>query len=100
MEDQTLYHEQVFLPNKTIFNYLQRQVTGANIIQLCLEWAADLVSSSETSLPQLLKIKVFTQMIDTIVQTGYHHLNSVTSAVAASLTSVFAVLPPTQVWNK
>lgn len=77
----------------------QRQVTGANIIQLCLEWAADLVSSSETSLPQLLKIKVFTQMIDTIVQTGYHHLNSVTSAVAASLTSVFAVLPPTQMDN-
>lgn len=74
----------------------QRSVTGANIIQLCLDWAADVVRSSETSLPQLMKIKVFTDMIDAVVQTGYHHQNSVTSSVAACLSKIFAILPPTQ----
>ncbi|KAK8726162.1 hypothetical protein OTU49_010400, partial [Cherax quadricarinatus] len=74
----------------------QRHVTGANILQLCLEWAADVMRSCETSVSQLLKIKIFTQLIDTIVQTGYHHLNSVTSAVAACLSTIFSILPLSQ----
>lgn len=76
--------------------FRQRHVTGANILQLCLKWATDMVQSGEASLPQLVKINHFSSMIDAIVQTGYHHFTSVTSAVAAFLSTFFSLLSPTQ----
>uniref|UniRef100_A0A0P4WEM1 non-specific serine/threonine protein kinase n=1 Tax=Scylla olivacea TaxID=85551 RepID=A0A0P4WEM1_SCYOL len=74
----------------------QRHVTGANILQLCLEWATDVVQSGETSLPQLVKIKLFSSMVDAIIQTGYHHFTSVTIAVASFLSTFFSLLAPSQ----
>ncbi|KAG0722298.1 Serine/threonine-protein kinase SMG1 [Chionoecetes opilio] len=76
--------------------FLQRHVTGANILQLCLEWATDIVKSGETSLPQLVKIPLFSSMIEAIIQTGYHHFNSVTIEVASFLSTFFSLLSPNQ----
>ncbi|KAK7086208.1 hypothetical protein SK128_014254 [Halocaridina rubra] len=77
----------------------QRQVIGTNVMKLCLDWAADVVRSSETSLPQLVKNDVFTDVIDAVIQTGYHLQNSVTSSVANCLSKIFAILPPNQIQN-
>lgn len=91
-----LFVYQLSVPLSRIFLF-QRHVTGADILQLCIEWAGDLVKSADTSLPQLMKIKVFTGMIDAVVQIGYHHLNSVTTAVATFLDTFFSLITPTQV---
>ncbi|MPC16830.1 hypothetical protein E2C01_009669 [Portunus trituberculatus] len=78
----------------TLFRH--RHVTGANILQLCLEWATDVVQSGETSLPQLMKIKLFSSMLqklDEVINLCLHHISHKDNKIRGIYLDLLAKIP-------
>ena len=75
----------------------QKKTASKSVLCLCVKWAKEILIGCESSIMQLLHKKPYKDLLQAVLDLGFHHLPSITLCVGESLTAVLAILPFNQV---